>query len=71
MDTNIFLQSIILYSDFMVQENSDLAGKWVILKDDKVIASDDNASVILKISEKYNEDEITISKIPSTQYCYY
>jgi len=55
----------------MVEENSDLAGKWVILKDDKVIASDKDAGVILKISEKYKEEEITISKIPSTQYCYY
>ncbi len=55
----------------MNEENSDLAGKWVILKDDKIIASDKNVGVILKISEKYNEDEITISKIPSTHYCFY
>ena len=55
----------------MVEENSNLAGKWVILKDDKIIASNESAGVILKLSEKYNEEEITISKIPSTQYCFY
>ena len=55
----------------MGEKNSDLAGKWVILKDDKIIASNNDAGVILKISEKYSEEEITISKIPSTQYCFY
>lgn len=46
-------------------------GDWVILKDDEIIESAIDIKDILKLAEKYNRDEITISKNPSSLYCFY
>ncbi len=46
-------------------------GEWVILKDDEIIEHNKDVKVILKSAEKYNDDEITISKVPSTKLGFY
>ena len=49
----------------------ELSGEWVILKDDEIIEHDKDIRVILKLSKNYEEEEITISKIPSATYSFY
>jgi len=49
----------------------ELSGEWVILKDDKIIERNKDIKVIMELSKKYNDEEITISKIPSATYCFY
>jgi len=46
-------------------------GEWVILKDDEIIEHNKDIRVILENAKKYNDNEITISKVPSTKYGYY
>ncbi|MHA1610897.1 MAG: DUF5678 domain-containing protein, partial [Promethearchaeota archaeon] len=46
-------------------------GKWVLLKDDQIIESDDSPRELHKKAQKYNKDEVIISKIPSSEYCFY
>ena len=46
-------------------------GEWVILKDDVIIEHNKDVKVILKSAEKYNDDEITISKVPSTNFSFF
>jgi len=46
-------------------------GEWVILKDDSIIAKDKELKVILELAEDYDEEEITISKEPSAELCFY
>ncbi|GAH72744.1 unnamed protein product [marine sediment metagenome] len=48
-----------------------MRGEWVILKNDVIIEHNKDMKVILELSEKYNDKEITISKIPSSMYCFY
>lgn len=48
-----------------------MSGEWVIIKDDIVVEKDKDISVILKLSENYNEEEIVISKEPSAAFCFY
>jgi hypothetical protein len=50
---------------------SEMSGKWVILKNDEIIAEDLDAKKILTLAEKYNEKDILITKIPSAKYCFY
>jgi len=49
----------------------ELIGEWVILKDDQIIEHNKDIRVILESAKKYNDNEITISKIPSTKYGFY
>ena len=49
----------------------ELIGEWVILKNDQIIEHNKDIRVILEIAKKYNDNEITISKIPSTKYGFY
>ena len=49
----------------------ELIGEWVILKDDQIIEHNKDVKVILERAKKYNDDEITISKVPSTKYGFY
>jgi hypothetical protein len=49
----------------------ELSGEWVILKDDKIIEHNKDIKAILELSKKYEDKEITISKIPSAKYCFY
>ncbi|MFW9990000.1 MAG: DUF5678 domain-containing protein [Candidatus Odinarchaeota archaeon] len=49
----------------------ELTGEWVILKDDEIIERNADIKVILELAKKYEKEDITISKIPSTSYCFY
>jgi hypothetical protein len=49
----------------------EYSGEWVILKNDEIIEHNKDMKIILELSEKYKEKEITISKIPSSTYCFY
>jgi len=49
----------------------DLSGEWVILKNDEIVERNKAIRVILEVSKKYNDEEISISKIPSATYCFY
>lgn len=49
----------------------ELTGEWVILKDDEIIERNIDIKVILELAKKYEDRDITISKIPSTSYCFY
>ena len=46
-------------------------GEWVILKNNIIIEHNKDMKIILELAEKYNDEEITISKIPSSIYCFY
>jgi len=48
-----------------------MAGEWVIIKNDLIVEKDEDIKVILELSEKYDDEEITISKIPSATFCFY
>lgn len=49
-----------------------MAGEWVILKDDEIIAHNKDLKIILELGEKqYKDEEVIISKIPSTNSCFY
>lgn len=48
-----------------------IIGDWVILKDDKIIERDNDMKKILELAKKYDPEEITISKNPSSLYCFY
>jgi uncharacterized protein DUF5678 len=49
-----------------------MVGKWVLMQDDEIIEMNDDVQVLIKSAEKYQEeDDIVISKIPSSEYCYY
>ncbi len=49
----------------------ELTGEWVILKEDEIIERNIDIKVILGLAKKYEGQDITISKIPSTSYCFY
>ena len=49
----------------------ELTGEWVILKDDDIIERNIDLKVILELAKKYEGQDIIISKIPSTSYCFY
>lgn len=49
----------------------EMVGDWVILKDDKIIERNIDMKKILELAEKYDLEEITISKNPSSLYCFY
>ena len=51
--------------------SEEFSGEWVILKDDKIIERNKDMGVILKLAEKYDDEKIIISKIPSATYCFY
>ncbi len=55
----------------MLAETVVKKGDWVLLRDNTPVASDSDLSVILKESEKYDEDEVVISKEPSSEHVYY
>jgi hypothetical protein len=46
-------------------------GEWVILIGTTVVEHNKDISKILKLANKYNKEEITISKEPSAKYCFY
>ena len=46
-------------------------GEWVIFKGEKVVAHNLDMRVILEIASKYDENEVIISKEPTSKYCYY
>ena len=48
-----------------------MKGEWVILKDDSIIESNKELKVILELAKNYNDEEITISKIPSATFSFY
>ncbi len=48
-----------------------LVGEWVILKNEQIIEHNKDIKEILESAKKYNDEEITISKIPSTKYGFY
>lgn len=49
----------------------EFKGEWVILKNDAIVEHNRDMKVILELAEKYNDEEITISKVPSSMYCFY
>ena len=49
----------------------EFIGEWVILKYEQIIEHNKDVRVILESAKKYNDNEITISKIPSTKYGFY
>lgn len=49
----------------------ELTGEWVIMKEDEIIERNIDIKIILELSKKYEGEDITISKIPSTSYCFY
>ncbi len=49
----------------------ELTGEWVILKEDEIIERNIDIKVILELAKKYEGQDISISKIPSTNYCFY
>jgi len=48
-----------------------MSGEWVILKDDSIIESNKDLKIILEHAKKYDDKEITISKIPSATFSFY
>lgn len=48
-----------------------MSGEWVILKDDSIIESNKDLKVILELAKNLDDEEITISKIPSATYSFY
>ncbi len=46
-------------------------GEWVILMNNEIIDHDKDVKEILKRSEKYNKEDIVISKIPASKYGFY
>ncbi len=48
-----------------------MSGEWVIIKDDLIVEKNMDIKVILELSEKYKDEEITISKVPSATFCFY
>ena len=55
----------------MGRHESVKKGDWFLLRHGKKIASDQDLSVILKKADKYDEDEVVISKEPKSDHCYY
>ena len=49
----------------------ELVGEWVILENDKIIEHNKDIKVILELAEKYDDEKITISKIPSSNHGFY
>ena len=49
----------------------ELIGEWVILKDDQIIEHHKDIRVILENAKKYDDNEITISKVPSTNLYFF
>ncbi|MHA1674629.1 MAG: DUF5678 domain-containing protein [Promethearchaeota archaeon] len=47
------------------------AGKWVLLKEDEIIDSNDNPYVLFKKAEKMQDENVIVSKIPSSEICFY
>ncbi len=48
-----------------------MSGEWVILKDDSIIESNKDLKVILELAKNLDDEEITISKVPSATYSFY
>ena len=48
-----------------------MPGDWVILIGNKVVEHNKDISKILELANKYDPDDITISKEPSAKYCFY
>lgn len=46
-------------------------GEWVIIKNDEIVEHNKYVKIILELAEKYDEEEVVISKIPSARYCFY
>jgi len=46
-------------------------GDWVLLKGDRVVASDPDAARIMKLADELGDEELVIAKEPVSQYCYY
>ncbi len=50
----------------------EMKGEWVIMKNDEVIEHDLDVKIILELAdEKYKDEEVIISKIPSAKFCFY
>lgn len=49
-----------------------LKGKWVILYKGEIIEQNDSMKEILELAEsKYKDKVISISRVPSSQYCFF
>ena len=46
-------------------------GEWVILKGNTIIAHNKDMKKILELSEQYKDQDISISRSPSSMYCFY
>jgi|GEM_PF-6043418 len=46
-------------------------GEWVLLKGDEVIAHNRSIREIIRVYQKMKDDNLIISKEPSSQNCYY
>ncbi len=46
-------------------------GDWVILKDDVILFCDPSSKIIMKKAKQLDDDEIVISKEPSSNHCFY
>jgi len=46
-------------------------GDWVLFRGDTLLKSDSNLSKILEEAEQYDEDEVVITKEPSSDHCFY
>lgn len=49
----------------------ELMGEWVIIKNDEIVEHNKYVKIILELAEKYDDEEVVISKIPSARYCFY
>ncbi len=46
-------------------------GDWVLLINDSVVACNKSALKIMKLADKYGDQEVVIAKEPSSNHCYY
>ena len=50
----------------------EMSGEWVILEDDEIIEHNNDLKIIIELAhKKYKDKDVTISKIPSSMYCFY
>ncbi|MBN1538945.1 MAG: hypothetical protein JW939_02285 [Candidatus Thermoplasmatota archaeon] len=46
-------------------------GDWVVLKGDDIIACDNDPRRLMELIISINDDELLLSKQPSSSHCYY
>ena len=46
---------------------NQVTGKWAILKNEEILETDDDPIRIMQLAKKYDQDEITIIKVPAAR----